>query len=259
MNFKAKVFLLSLVFCSGIFLSAFRSPGSNDAEESIEISNREKYFSIFAKTLYSAFQTEELNYNAFEFALKGYYLLKIQHQIKNDRYLTIIDFTKSSTEKRWMTLDMEKFTIAVKTFVAHGRNSGEEFAQFFSNSLGSFKSSLGFFTTGEIYNGKNGLSMKLKGLESGINDLAYERGVVVHGADYVSPDFIANTGRLGRSQGCPALPVNEVESAVSLLKEGTLFFLYADNQEYKTKSVLLKSREYLAVLPESGITQHQNE
>lgn len=256
MNFKAKVFLLSLVFCSGIFLSAFRSPGSNDAEESIEISNREKYFSIFAKTLYSAFQTEELNYNAFEIALKGYYLLKIQNQIKNDRYLTIIDFTKSSTKKRWMTLDMEKFTVALQSFVAHGRNSGEEFAQFFSNSLGSFQSSLGFFTTGEIYTGKNGISMKLNGLEAGINDLAMERGVVVHGAEYVSSDFISKTGRLGRSQGCPALPVDEVLPAVNLLKQGTLFFLYADNKDYKSKSVLLKSKDYLNVLPEYGTPQH---
>jgi hypothetical protein len=110
--------------------------------------------------------------------------------------------------------------------VAHGRNSGEEYANSFSNSGDSFKSSLGFYATGEIYIGKHGNSLRLDGLEKGLNDNARSRGVVMHGADYVAENFIKNNQRLGRSLGCPALPIELTDEIINLIKNKSCLYIY---------------------------------
>lgn len=125
----------------------------------------------------------------FSEALKGFYLLKERGVIKKN-ILTLIDFSLSSNTKRLWVIDLTTNTILYNSLVAHGRNTGEEFATAFSNLNSSFKSSLGFYATGEIYQGKHGASLRLDGLEDGVNDNARERGVVMHGADYVSESFI---------------------------------------------------------------------
>src|SRR5690606_7538329 len=145
------------------------------------------------------------DFESFSKAFEGFTLLKEQGKIKKD-LLTLIDFSKSSNTKRLWIIDMETKTILYNTLVAHGRNSGNEFATSFSNISSSYKSSLGFYATGEIYNGKHGASLRLDGLEKGINSNARSRAVVMHAADYVSEKFIKMHSRLGRSQGCPALP-----------------------------------------------------
>ena len=125
------------------------------------------------------------------------------------------------------------------TLLAHGRNSGENFATSFSNRSGSYQSSLGFFRTAETYNGGNGYSLRLDGLEKGINDKARPRAVVIHGADYCSEDFIRSTGRLGRSFGCPALPQELNKPIINTIKDGSLLFIYADKPEYYSLSKVL--------------------
>jgi hypothetical protein len=110
--------------------------------------------------------------------------------------------------------------------VAHGRNTGEEYANSFSNSPQSFKSSIGFYTTGEVYIGKHGVSLRLDGLEKGVNDNARSRGVVMHAADYVSTTFIKNNKRLGRSQGCPAVPINLSRAMIGTIKDKSCLFIY---------------------------------
>jgi hypothetical protein len=165
------------------------------------------------------------SFECFSTALDGFYLLKGKGHVEKN-ILTLVDFSLSSNTKRLWVIDLEKNKILFNTLVAHGRNTGEEFASNFSNQAESYKSSIGFYATGEIYNGKHGLSLKLDGLEKGLNDNARERAVVVHGADYVSESFIRQNKRLGRSQGCPALPVEMNAKIINVIKDKSCLFLY---------------------------------
>lgn len=162
---------------------------------------------------------------SFAVALKGYYSLKEKGLIKKD-ILTLVDFSLSSNTKRLWVIDLTTGNVLFHSLVAHGRNTGEEFANNFSNAAESFKSSLGFYATGEIYNGKHGTSLRLDGLEKGVNDNARARGVVMHAADYVSNSFIKNNHRLGRSQGCPAVPTELSKEIISVIKDKSCFFIY---------------------------------
>jgi hypothetical protein len=155
----------------------------------------------------------------------GYYEMKKKGFFKKD-LLTLIDFSLSSNVKRLWVIDLSTNTIIMNSLVAHGRNTGDEFANSFSNSAESFKSSLGFYVTGEIYNGKHGKSLKLDGLEKGINDNARTRGIVMHAADYVSNFFIKAHNRLGRSQGCPALPAEFTSKIINKIKGKSCLYIY---------------------------------
>ena len=165
------------------------------------------------------------SFECFNMALDGFYLLK-QKGLVQKNILTLVDFSLSSNAKRLWVIDLEKNIILFQTLVAHGRNTGEEFATAFSNQAESFKSSIGFYATGEIYNGKHGSSLKLDGLEKGLNDMARERAVVIHGADYVSETFIKQNKRLGRSQGCPAIPVEMNRKIINIIKDKSCLFIY---------------------------------
>ena len=162
---------------------------------------------------------------SFSEALKGFYLLKEKGVIKKD-VITLIDFSLSSNTKRLWVIDLVSNKILYNSLVAHGKNTGEEYATSFSNSASSFKSSLGFYLTGEIYQGKHGNSLKLDGLEKGLNDNARERGIVIHAANYVSNFFIKNNNRLGRSQGCPAIPVEFSDKIINVIKNKSCLFIY---------------------------------
>ena len=162
---------------------------------------------------------------SFSEALKGFYLLKEKGIVKKD-VLTLIDFSLSSNTKRLWVIDLVSNKILYHSLVAHGRNTGEEFATSFSNHAYYFKSSLGFYLTGEIYQGKHGNSLKLDGLEKGLNDNARERGIVMHAANYVSSFFIKNNNRLGRSQGCPAIPVEFSNQIINVIKNKSCLFIY---------------------------------
>jgi hypothetical protein len=162
---------------------------------------------------------------SFTEALKGFYILKEKGLIKKD-ILTLVDFSLSSNVKRLWVIDLATNIVLFQSLVAHGRNTGEEFANNFSNSAESFKSSLGFYATGEVYSGKHGLSLKLDGLEKGLNDNARKRAVVIHGAEYVSDSFIKGNKRLGRSQGCPAVPVELAAEIISIIKDKSCLYIY---------------------------------
>ncbi len=177
------------------------------------------------------------NESAFKSALIGYKKLLAQGKVQK-QILSIIDFNLSSNQERFWVIDMANKKLIFHTLVAHGRNSGNEFANSFSNTEGSYQSSLGFYLTGNIYNGKHGNSLKLLGMERNINDAAFNRGIVIHGANYVSKDFINQNGRLGRSLGCPAVPENICSSLVSTIKEGSCLFIYKNDQNYFSKSQL---------------------
>lgn len=164
-------------------------------------------------------------------ALIGFYNLRQQGKVAPDQHvLTIIDFSQSSKAQRFWVVDLEKQRMLFRTYVAHGKNTGEEFAQAFSNREGSEMSSLGFYRTGRTYQGKHGLSLKLHGLDTDYNTNAYDRAVVVHGASYVSEDFIRQNGRLGRSQGCPALPADESSAIIRTIKNGSVVYAHGPAQ-----------------------------
>lgn len=165
---------------------------------------------------------ESVVFPAFREALKGYR----HYRKEQDSLLVLIDFTKPSTEKRFYVIDLERKQLLFETYVAHGRNSGENYALSFSNSPGSYKSSLGFFRTETTYYGKNGYSLVLEGLEKGKNDKARERNIVIHGASYADPSFIMSQGRLGRSLGCPALPPSVTRQIIDTIKNGTLLYIH---------------------------------
>ena len=185
--------------------------------------------------------SEKLNMNskAVLLALKGYEKLKQLGKIANQRYLTIADMSMASNRPRLFIIDMEKQELLLKTFVSHGKNSGLLFAKQFSNSLGSFQSSLGFYVTGKPYQGKHGKSLVLKGMESGINDKAEQRAIVLHGADYANQGFVNQQGYLGRSLGCPAVPNNQVEEIIKAIQGASCLFVYAPDKKYLQNSSLL--------------------
>lgn len=172
-----------------------------------------------------------------ELAMEGWE--KLENDLKSP-ILTVIDFSLPSTEKRLWVIDPAKGLILYHSVVAHGRNSGELLAKTFSNQPESFQSSLGFYKTAETYQGKHGYSLRLDGLEKGFNDQARNRAIVIHGADYAKEEFAKTTGRLGRSLGCPALPPDLSAKVIDLIKDGSLLFIYGNDEAYLQQSYLLQ-------------------
>lgn len=172
-----------------------------------------------------------------ELAMEGWE--KLEDELKSP-ILTVIDFSLPSTEKRLWIIDPSKGLILHHSVVAHGRNSGELLAKTFSNLPESFQSSLGFYKTAETYQGKHGYSLRLDGLEKGFNDQARNRAIVIHGADYAKEEFAKSTGRLGRSLGCPALPPELSAKVIDLIKDGSLLFIFGNDDQYLQQSYLLQ-------------------
>ncbi|MCA8831680.1 murein L,D-transpeptidase catalytic domain family protein [Hymenobacter pini] len=187
--------------------------------------------------LYRDLQVEQqgLRFEVFEKAMTGYLNLQEQGKLTDKQLLTVVDFGLPSTEKRLWVLDLAAKQVKFHTLVAHGHNSGENMATNFSNENESNMSSLGFYVTQGEYQGKHGRSLKLKGLDEGYNTNALSRSVVMHGADYVSEDFIRQYGRLGRSLGCPALPMDQKDAIIETVEGGTCLFLNGPDQSYSSK------------------------
>jgi hypothetical protein len=155
------------------------------------------------------------------------------------RTLTVIDFSRPSTEKRLWVYDLRSRALLFHEHVAHGRGSGANMATTFSNVPESNQSSLGLFRTAEAYHGKHGLSLRLDGLERGINDRARERAIVIHGAEYVNAATAKAQGRLGRSLGCPAVRPAIATSLINAVKDGGLLFAYYPQQSWLEGSTYL--------------------
>ncbi len=191
------------------------------------------------KTVYDSLQLNlaGLSRQAFEYARQGLNNLIAEGKLLNDSILSIVDFSQPSNKKRLFVIDLKRYKVLFNTLVAHGRNSGREWAQYFSNQNESYKSSPGFYVTRETYDGKNGYSLKLEGLEKGINDHAYDRGIVIHGAEYVCNAYVQAQGYIGRSQGCPAVPLQVCRPLINTIRNGTCLFIY--HPGYIKKSVVL--------------------
>ncbi|MBN8835134.1 MAG: murein L,D-transpeptidase catalytic domain family protein [Sphingobacteriales bacterium] len=186
-------------------------------------------------------EVKGLSRQAFDYALKGYAILKSKGELTNPNVITIADFSKPSYQKRLFVIDIKNLKLLYNTYVAHGANSGKEMAVDFSNRPESLKSSPGFYITSGTYDGKHGYSMKLEGIEKGINDLAMDRAIVMHSADYVSDGYIRANGCLGRSWGCPAVSKELNKPIISKIRNGSCFFIYSNQPNYLKRSKILNA------------------
>ena len=181
-----------------------------------------------------------LSRDVFNLAIKGLKKLETIGQLHNPNILTIADYSQSSNKKRLYVIDLKNKKLLFNTYVAHGRNTGDEFAKSFSNESGSFKSSLGFFVTEKpIIGPHTGYSLMIDGVEKGVNDNACKREIIIHAADYATESFIKKNGRLGRSLGCPVLPPDLNKPIIDTIKEGTCLFIYNADHKYLGSSSLL--------------------
>lgn len=180
-----------------------------------------------------------LSRKAFDYAWKGYKHLLQNGRIYKDQVLSICDFSQSSRRKRFYIIDVEEKKVLINTWVAHGRNSGGEYARSFSNKPESHKSSLGFYITRNTYYGGHGLALKIEGLEKNINDLANERNIVIHGSNYVGAGFLRQSRINGRSYGCPALPAKDNAKVIQTIKGGSCLFIYHPTKSYIQNSKVL--------------------
>jgi len=211
------------------------APGEKKINSSDEIISDFEYEQLLLTSLYTDCELKDkLDFNVFKSAMEGYNTI----DAPNKNLLSIIDYSKPSNEKRLFIIDVENRKLLYNTLVAHGKKSGYVNATKFSNKYGSHKSSLGFFRTGNSYFGKRGYSLQLEGLEEGINDNARQRGIVIHGANYVSERIANGNGVIGRSWGCPAVSKKLSKEIINLLKGGSLLYIYADDEVYKEKSIL---------------------
>lgn len=181
-----------------------------------------------------------LSHEAFVYGLTGFHNLLSTGKVMKDNILSIVDFSLPSSKKRLFVIDLEAGELLFHTYTSHGRNSGQILPTQFSNKANSNKSSLGFYITGDTYQGKHGESLRLLGEEDGINDNALKRGIVMHSATYVDEEIIRSQGFIGRSQGCPALPKNVYKQVIGTIKDGTCLFIYSPDKYYKTHSRMIR-------------------
>jgi hypothetical protein len=159
--------------------------------------------------------------------------------VEDPSTLTVIDYSRPSTAKRLWVFDLRARKLLYEELVAHGQGTGDNYARLFSNQDDSHQTSLGLFVTGDTYVGNNGYSLRLDGLDAGVNDRARDRAIVMHGAPYVSDEFIKTNGRLGRSWGCPALRQGVARELIDRVKSGSLVFAYYPDQDWLSSSKYL--------------------
>lgn len=188
---------------------------------------------------YLSLNEPSLKPEAFRIGLIGFETLLSRGLTANDSLLTIIDFSLPSSKDRFFVINLFSNRVVYKSLVSHGRNSGDLYANRFSNKLQSHESALGFFITGKSYLGGQGYSLQLQGVDTGYNDRTRLRGIVIHAADYATQEYVTRYGRLGRSFGCPALPPELSRPIINLIREGSVLFSYYPDQAYLHHSVVL--------------------
>lgn len=242
---KKHLFLLALVVSISLILISFAKANNSSrfeasAKDSSTTDSSALYITSVSDKLFNELHLQKvgLSKETLNYAIKGYQKLVDSGLVNNSQYLTIVDLSQPSRNKRFYILDIKNDSLIRNTYVAHGKNSGVDVAKSFSNDLNSNKSSLGFYLTEATYKGKHGLSLRINGLENGFNNNAEARGVVVHGAQYVNAGRV-NSEYMGRSQGCPALPENEYAQVINTIKDGSVMFVYNPDSNYLQSSTLL--------------------
>jgi hypothetical protein len=211
-----------IVLATAISLAFFAAPASQAATKSKPDS--------LVKTLLR--QAPGLRGEVLRMALNAASKAAEEGLVKRRDLITVIDYSLPSTQPRLFVFNLATRKLLFRELVAHGKNSGDVRATYFSNSPGSLATSLGLFVTADVYNGSNGYSLRLKGLEEGINDMAWDRAIVMHGAAYVSRTAINALGRLGRSWGCPAVRKEIAKKMIDTLRGGSAIFAYYPEQQW---------------------------
>ncbi|AVQ23438.1 murein L,D-transpeptidase catalytic domain family protein [Fusobacterium nucleatum subsp. nucleatum ATCC 23726] len=242
MKLLKSVFTLILYFIFSLSLFA-EVKFSNDFNLDI----KKKFSDLEIKTMYRDLSlNDKVSFSCFNNAIHG--LEKIEDleifDSSNDNLLVMVDYTKPSTEERLFIIDLRKKQLLISSLVAHGRGTGDLYATNFSNKNNSYSTSSGFYLTGNIYNGKNGESLELYGLEKGKNDNARKRTIVIHSAYYANKSFAEKYGRLGRSKGCLVLPTDLNTKIINLIFGGVVLYVHTnfdENKEYDFSKLLSKS------------------
>ncbi len=198
----------------------------------------EELYGKYINDIFATAQLAQTGMDAavFHKAVTGYFNLKASHKLPtNSNIITVVDFSKSSREKRMWIIDMAAKKLLLNTWVSHGQGSGNDMATAFSNNANSHQSSLGFYVTNEVYVGKHGRSLRLDGMDAGFNSNARERAIVVHAADYVCQNTINQLGRLGRSHGCPAVSPEVATNVINTIKGGNMLFITGNDKLYASK------------------------
>ncbi len=224
---KAPFSVVVLVVLGMVFILSTYSPpipACRAAEPSIE--DPAAPFEHYVQSLYETIELKKrgLDFDPFRYALIGYFNLQKRGALPKTGIISIIDFRKPCNDSRFYVIDLSGQKVLYRTLVAHGRHSGDIYARHFSNTPGSLQSSLGFFVTGDTYDGEYGYSLYLYGMDKGFNDKAKARGIVVHGAHYVTRSFVKAYGKIGRTLGCPALPAGPHIHIINAIRGGTCLF-----------------------------------
>lgn len=233
-----------LILCAAVYLTTALPFEAVTATETVRVlanDVNEHIANVYQSINFGTGQ--KLDYEVFEKAYKGYINLYNAGRLSNEKkILTICDLSKSSNTYRLWVIDLRAKQVLINDYVAHGQGSGEEFATAFSNRENSHQTSLGFYVTGDTYIGQHGTSLRLEGVDNGFNNAAYDRAIVVHGADYVSESFVRSEQRLGRSWGCPAVSNKIAGKVINTIKEGTCLFIYAPSKKYQQTAYWLNKK-----------------
>ncbi|RZK80641.1 MAG: murein L,D-transpeptidase catalytic domain family protein [Pedobacter sp.] len=243
-----------LLLTFSLFTLSWKSPVETGMI--VRTASEDSLYNKYVNDLYDTahLSTVGLSKAVFEKAITGFYNLKISGKLSNNKsIITIADMEQASTSKRLWIIDLDKRALVLNTWVAHGNGSGSDKATRFSNVNDSFQSSLGFYVTGEVYSGKHGKSLRLDGMDAGYNDNARMRSIVVHGASYVSQGTINALGRLGRSQGCPAVAPELTDLVINTIEGKTVLFINGTDQKYTSKFLDQHSAADLAMLQDKSI------
>jgi hypothetical protein len=240
-NFMALIIIIALPIMIIAKKSSYAEPAKKEAILPVASAMMMNKTMAFSSLLYfnSGLAETGLPFNVVSMAMTGFSKLREKGLAGADSILTIVDFSRSSKLKRLFVIDLKKQKLDFESVVAHGRNSGQEYARSFSNKPSSNKSSLGFYITRGTYHGSNGYSLKLEGTEVGINHLAMARAIVMHGADYANESVINSKGYLGRSLGCPAVPQKLNKKIIDKIKDGNVLFVYYPDANYLKRTKLL--------------------
>ena len=228
----------ALMVFSGTFISWKPIGAKKAAVNAIKPITASELFGKYISNIYESAHLGQsgLGFDVFKKAITGFINLKLSNQLpQSSSILTVIDFSKSSREKRMWIIDVAAKDLLLNTWVAHGEGSGGDFATRFSDRIDSHESSLGFYITDDVYYGKHGRSLRLDGLDAGFNSNARVRDIVVHAAGYVSERTIEKEGRLGRSFGCPAVSPKVADAVIDAIKDKTLMFINAEDAAYTSK------------------------
>ncbi len=231
--------LLCVLFIISVSMISWKPANVNVARfNTNKLSPARELLEKYIDAIYESAHLQEsgLDFDVFKKAETGFINLKIANKLpQSSAMLTVIDYTKSSCEKRMWIIDVVNKELILNTWVAHGKGSGREIAESFSDRVNSFKSSVGFYLTDAVYYGKHGRSLRLDGMDPGFNSNARAREIVIHAAEYVGQNVIDKQGRTGCSLGCPAVAPEVADQVIDALKDKTVIFINGNARNYSSR------------------------